>query len=111
MTTVKTLSLLSISALMTGAMSLGALAQPAPVGQDRAAVQAETRRAAAAGTLQPAGEAPDPIGGSATPRKPMHTASAHHRHGAKKRHRARHAMTHANRAASPAPEPMTEPKK
>ena len=53
MTTVKTLSLLSISALMTGAMSLGALAQPAPVGQDRAAVQAETRRAAAAGTLQP----------------------------------------------------------
>lgn len=93
-------------------MSLAASAQTTPAGQDRSAVKAETRQAAAAGTLQRAGEAPDPVGGATSGQGSRHAAHAHHRSGHKTRHHAR-AMAHrsADTSAVQAQEPMTEPKK
>ena len=97
----KSITNLLSAAIAATTMSVGAWAQTTAI-QDRAAVGADTRRAATAGTLQPAGEAPDPVGGSAFARH-----HRHHRHESKHRHAAHHGV----RAADQTQEPMTEPKK
>jgi hypothetical protein len=61
--------------------------------------------------LQPAGEAPDPIGGSASTHKSAHHASVRHGHRSKIKHRTSVAKRGGMRASSPAAQPMDEPKK
>ena len=91
---------------------MGSSAAPSGSTRSRAAVAAKTRQAETAGNLQPAGEAPDPIGGSDT-RAIAHKSTTHHRHHkGKHHHRANSAAsTGAIRSTGQAAEPMSEPKK
>ena len=99
-----------LTLILASAVCFSAVAQTSPTAAD---VKQDTRKAAAAGTLQPAGEAPDPIGGSASTRSTGSKATTHHRrHAHKAKHRSRSSTNHsATRSTAPAPEPMTEPKK
>ncbi len=114
MTPKKSTPHLLFAAVAGAVLSAGAWAQTAPAVESRATVNAQTRQAAATGKLQPAGEAPDPIGGSASPRPSGTKGVTHHRrHGHKAKHRNRSTahQTAPRSAAQPSPEPMTEPKK
>lgn len=107
----KPITYLLLTAVAGATMSLAALAQTSPASQDRGAVNTQTRQAAAAKTLQPAGEAPDPIGANASSRGAKATTH-HHRHGHKNTHRTRSAAQRGPaQTGVQTAEPMTEPKK
>ena len=64
------------------------------------------------GKLQPAGEAPDPIGGAATQTAGHKSTTQHRHHKGKHHHRAKSAAsTGTMRSTGQATEPMSEPKK
>ena len=79
--------------------------------QSRPLVKAQTRQASSTGTLQPAGEAPDPIGGSTTTRKLASKAKAHH-HRSRLKHKPTSGPSRSMTSqGTPVQDPMTEPKK
>ena len=112
MTLKKPMTHLFLAAAAGTFLTVGAWAQTARAGQDGGAVNAQTRQQAAARTLQPAGQAPDPVGGDTTRASGAKGTTHHRHHGHQAKHRNRSAEDQgAARPAIQTADPMTEPKK